>query len=1013
MPLTIAELQTLDRLLKEALELPHAARATWIDSLAAPHDTLAPLLRAHLLQDVDADSVDGVGGVETGDFLYALPTFSAADSLSARAGDPAVDERVGPYKLVRMLGEGGMSSVWLAERVDGTIRREVALKLPHRHLLDRGLAARMHRERDILAGLNHDHIARLYDAGVDTEGRPWLALEFVAGEPINTFCADAKIGLEGRIQLMVQVVRAVAHAHASLVVHRDLKPNNILVTAGDAAPNVKLLDFGIAKLLAREDLPDDATDLTQTLGRALTPDYASPEQLLDKPVTTASDIYSLGVVLYEVVTGEKPYKLKRQSAQALAEAVIYAEVQRPSKRSATGMYAKEARRVEGDLDAIILKALKATPEARYATASALADDLERWIAKEPVMAQPDSLAYRTRRLLQRHALAASAGAAVSIALIAGAGIALWQAQQARLETAKTRAVKDFLISIITVGNVDQQDAEHRRKQPIGDVLMDAAKTMPSRFADLPEVRSELQGLIATALSDLNLNDSATELQETRHAELNARNAPLVERMRAKVGLAYQLSEGSDAKRAAALVKEVVAALDTSTDKQERLVLAEALRDSSTSKALRNDGSTDSVLEAARSVSIVESLAPGSKLHASALTAYGFALGHNRDLTEAEPVFNKAIAVAKALPPSKLAYEALVRRRYAEILVAKRYFKRGLEQYREALAIIEKTGENNSFRWARNAVAMATLVAYDGDSEKSFQLFDKVLEIYAKFGKELEPRFVTTAETYYAACLVEYGRFDDAARMARLAYAPYEAETSKLRGGSAHWAAASRYGLVMQSIGEPDKAEAALNDALKMVRARKVSRAHSEMTMGERLLAINYLNRGEYARAEALLKEIIEVDGTPQERFFAQRNFSRLWLARAYLEQGKLAEAETEIATMAKIIGGIHEDEITLSQPAVADFARLNGVLAMKRGDAAAAVPHFQRAVDLMTPRQHAQSPHLASARADLALALATAGERVKARALADQARAAFATHAAVAPQLRRSLVAVDALLNRA
>ncbi len=1000
MPLTVAELQTLDRLLREALELPLPARAAWIDSLPSPHDTLAPLLRAYLLDSDDPE------GIETADFLGALPAYT---NLPARDNDPAIGERVGPYKLVRQLGEGGMSSVWLAERVDGTLRREVALKLPHRHLLDRGLAARMQRERDILAGLNDDHIARLYDAGVDTEGRPWLALEYVAGVQINTFCTDAKVHLNGRVRLMVQAVRAVAHAHASLVVHRDLKPSNILVTTGEAVPRVKLLDFGIAKLLAHDER---APDLTQTLGRALTPDYASPEQLLEQPVTTSSDIYSLGVVLYEVVTGEKPYKLKHQSAQALAEAVIHADVMRPGKRSAGSAYANDARRIDGDLDAIILKALKAVPAERYATASALADDLERFLAKQPVLAQPDSLSYRTRRFLQRHALASSAAAAVSIALIVGIGLALWQAREARLETAKTKAVKDFLLSIITVGNVDQQDALMRRKQPIGDVLLDAAKSMPGRFADQPEVRSELQGLLGTALADLNLQDSARVMRESRVAELKTRGASLVERMQAQVDLAMTLSAGTEAKRGMKLLNEVISTLDKSTDRQERLVLAEALRATAVSKMLRIDGSVDGLRDAERALSIVETLEPGSKTHATALSTLGIAHGHNRDLPKAELAFGKAIAISKTLPPSDRAYEAIVQLRYAEILNARRYHQRALQQFSEALAIIEQTNGRDSFRWAYTAVVMANLVSVLGDSPKAFVLFEQILKVYTQMGKELSPGHMSVAEALYGGALVEYGRFSDAVEMTNRAYAPYRDENSKFYAGSSHWTVATRYARVMQAVGNYAEAEKVLNQALKTIRERKVSRAYSDMTHGERLLAINYLYRGEFSKAESLLKEIIDVDGTPKERVISQRNLSHLWLARTYLEQRKLPDAEIEIATMAKILDNVGEDEIAISRRMAAQLADLNGLLAMKRGDAIGAIPHYRRAVDLITPLSDPASPLLASARADLALALARNGERAQAMALAQQARDAFAQHPGVAPHLRQSLIAADKLLGR-
>ncbi|MBL8519422.1 MAG: protein kinase [Betaproteobacteria bacterium] len=998
MPLNADDLRTLDRLLQEALDLPAAARAAWIDALPAPHQAYADILRAQLL----------VEDVATSDqFLEALPALpvAAAGDAAARAG-----ERVGPYRLIRLLGEGGMGSVWLAERADGTLKREVALKLPHRHLLDRGLAARMARERDILAALNHDHIARLYEAGVDEQGVPYLAIEYVVGTPIGDYCRDQSLPLAPRLALMAQAARAVAHAHASLVVHRDLKPGNILVSTGDGVPKVKLLDFGIAKLLSHA--PDAggaeaaAGDLTQLLGRALTPDYASPEQLRDQPVTTASDIYSLGVVLYEVVTGEKPYRLKRQSAQALAEAVMNADVTRPSRRlaqSSGGAYpGRKPPRLDADIDAIIMKALKPEPAERYATASALADDLERHLAGQPVLARPDSWAYRTRRFVQRHALATSAGAAVLLALVAGAGVALWQAREARLETAKTKAVKEFLLGIITVGDMDQIDAQARRKQPIGDVLMDAAKTLPARFDDQPEIRAEIQGLLGTALANLSLFESAKALRETRLKELTARGAPLLERMLAQVELAILLMETPEADRGMRMLEEVIATLDRATDRQEQLVLSEALRTTAMYKTLRFDGKSDGMRDAERAHALVEVLEPGGRLHAQSFTILGYAYGHHRQAAKAEAAFERAIAIAKALPPTERAFESMVHLRYAEILIPQRYHQRALREFGAALSIIEQTGGRESFRWARTAVVMANLVSAHGESQRAFDLFDQVLKVYARMGAELDPRFMSTGEALYGAALVEHGRLADGLALTTRAYAPYRNEETRIIAGSAHWTAATRHAFALQAAGDYAQAGQVLEQALKLSRARGVSRAYSDMTHGERLLAINHLYSGEPAKAEALLKEIIEVDGAPRERFVSQRNFSRLWLGRVYLEQGQLDRAEAAIGDMGRILDQVAADEVAISRPAAAEHLRQRGLLALKRGDATAAEVHLRAAIALIAPRCDALAPQLAQARAELGLALLARGQRSEARKLADEAGRALASHARLAPQFKRA-----------
>ncbi len=259
---------------------------------------------------------------------------------------------VGPYRLLREIGTGGMGAVWLAERADGMLKRRVALKLPRLAWDIPGLAGRMERERDILAELEHQNIARLYDAGVDAQGRPYLAMEYVEGRPLDVYCREHGLGVQERLGLFLQVARAVAHAHARLVVHRDLKPTNILVTSDGS---VRLLDFGIAKLLEGEVGRESANEslLTQLGGRALTPDYASPEQIRGQAITVAVDIYSLGVVLYELLTGERPYKVA--SAAMLEDAVVRLEA--PLASSVAHDKAR-ARELRGDLDTIVAKALK-------------------------------------------------------------------------------------------------------------------------------------------------------------------------------------------------------------------------------------------------------------------------------------------------------------------------------------------------------------------------------------------------------------------------------------------------------------------------------------------------------------------------------------------------------------------------------------------------------------------------------------------------------------------------------
>jgi tetratricopeptide (TPR) repeat protein len=417
-------LARLSKLLDEALERAPAMRSEWVDALGQEFDALKPQLR---------DLLSRAATVETGEFLNTLPKIDPGADAPALQGVKAGD-LIGPYRLLRELGAGGMGSVWLAERSDGLILRPIALKLPHIVTPRRAeLAERMAREREILGSLDHRNIARLFDAGLTADGQPYLALEFVEGKPIDQYCrgdGGAPLPLDARLKLFLQVASAVAYAHGKLVVHRDLKPANILVGADGG---VRLLDFGIAKLLDAGETK--ATQLTQLGGGAFTPDYASPEQILGEPLTVASDVYSLGVVLYELLSGARPYKLKRDSRGALEDAILQATPRRPSESAPAAL----RKALRGDLDTIVLKALKKNPDERYVTVNALLEDVRRFLRNEPVLARPDSRRYVLGKFVRRNRVAVAAAASMLLIILAGTGIALWQTHEARLQRIRANA----------------------------------------------------------------------------------------------------------------------------------------------------------------------------------------------------------------------------------------------------------------------------------------------------------------------------------------------------------------------------------------------------------------------------------------------------------------------------------------------------------------------------------------------------------------------------------------------
>jgi serine/threonine protein kinase/Tol biopolymer transport system component len=416
MKLSVAQTAQLSQLLDDVLPLDAAGRRAWLEQHSAEYPDLAEALRKVLLPD-DAQTAGF-------DRLAALPKIGAAEAPAAAGGNLHAGLRVGPYELIRPLGAGGMAQVWLARRADGAFRREVALKLPTLTHLRGDLEQRFAQERDILASLEHPHIARFYDAGVDPNGWPYLALEYVHGDALTDYCTAHRLDIAARLGLFLQVLDAVQFAHSKHVIHRDLKPSNILV---NESGEVQLLDFGIAKLLEGEEA--DQTPLTGVYGRALTPDYASPELLRGAPVDARSDVYSLGVLLYELLTGVRPYALRSAASVGLLEhAVAVVDVQKPSARLATDTTAaggtpseRLVRQLRGDLDAITLKALARDPARRYSSAAALAEDLRRYLRTQPIDALPASTIDRSWKFLQRNRtlVAAAVTAVTAIAVVAG------------------------------------------------------------------------------------------------------------------------------------------------------------------------------------------------------------------------------------------------------------------------------------------------------------------------------------------------------------------------------------------------------------------------------------------------------------------------------------------------------------------------------------------------------------------------------------------------------------------
>lgn len=486
--------------LDQVLSLPEEGRAAWLSSVLEEKPELAELLEK-LLEEHRAAARDH--------FLEVPPSQPSKES--AWSG-----EIVGPYTLISPIGQGGMGNVWLAERVDGRFERQVAIKFLNFAVASQGAAERFKREGRILGQLTHPHIADLIDAGVTRKGEPYLVLEYVRGKPIDEYCDELSLGINARIELFLDVLGAVAHAHANLVVHRDIKPSNVLVTSdGD----LKLLDFGIAKLLSDGTSAAAATLLTVEGGGALTPLFAAPEQVTGEAITIATDVYALGVLIYVLFTGQHPAGPDSHSPADLVKAITETDpflasravasagdIASAEKRGTTPE--RLSRRLRGDLDTIVAKALKKKPEERYASATALGDDLGRYLAHEPVTARPDTVSYRLRKYTRRHRVGVAVATALVLLL---AGFSVIQAVELRRitrERDRANRIADFMTGIFKVSDPTERVGNSVTAR---EILDKASNEIEAGLSKDPQLQAQMMHVMGKAYMMLGLQAQAQSL----------------------------------------------------------------------------------------------------------------------------------------------------------------------------------------------------------------------------------------------------------------------------------------------------------------------------------------------------------------------------------------------------------------------------------------------------------------------------------------------------------------------
>jgi serine/threonine-protein kinase len=624
-------------LFAQALDQPASARDAWLASACDDDEVLAEV-RSLLLAQAAPNSHLLADGIER-----LIPPLLLDD-------DPLIDSRVGPYRLLRLLGEGGMGRVFLAERADGEFRQQVALKLMRAGFASNEINERFLRERELLARLAHPNIALLHDGGVSPDNLPYFTLEHVEGESISTWCDDQRLSVAGRLRLVLKVCDAVQYAHRNLIVHRDLKPSNILVTAGGEP---KLLDFGIAKVIDA----GSERGLTQTLSQPMTREYAAPEQVLGEPITTATDVYALGVLLYELLTGRLPYARAERGETSWAKAIV----EEPAEPMASAMARSEARAAKnadaavadarsatfaalrrtlrGDLDRIVQRALEKAPEARYPSVAALAEDIKAFLEGRSLPG--GSRRYRVAKFLRRHQVGVAMTVLTIALAAAGMGGIVWQARETSREAQAASAVKDFLLSLFTASSPNEA-----RGRDIGvRELLDRGRAQIERnLAAQPGLRSELQGVLGRIYFQLGLYDQAEVLQRSaleaprRSGQSDADTIDLQRQLSETLAARGKLAEAEP------LIEAAAAALDSGqNDPTERVHVL--ITRSTIAQRQGNAEAAERFAMQAAALARSPSIPPD--LLGNALSAQGLADWDLRKVAESEALYREALRIHRA------------------------------------------------------------------------------------------------------------------------------------------------------------------------------------------------------------------------------------------------------------------------------------------------------------------------------------------------------------------------------
>lgn len=795
--------QLIQEFFEQAVELSPPDRLRFLEDLKQKDQELYREVDSLLAADEAPDS------------LLDRPVAESLDISKALTEE---GKRIGPYRLVKLLGTGGMGTVYVAERIDGQYRREVALKLIRPGMDSEHILQRFQAERQILAQLDHPNIARMLDGGLTDDGRPYFTMEYVQGRPIDVYCRQKELSVEDRLRLFEQVCATVQYAQENLIVHRDLKPSNIMVTDEG---EVKLLDFGVAKVLDVSAPFDMPKDITRTGFRVMTPAYASPEQIRGEPVTTASDVYSLGVVLYELLTGRSPLLLIDKTPSEIERLVSSEEPPRPSLVAGVTPSGKTdpqsqrilKRRLRGDLDNICLMALRKEPSRRYRSAEQLRADIRRHLEDRPVHARPSSLGYQARKFVGRNRAVLAASAAI---LIVAAMLVTYYTVQlaeerdvAQLEAEKSLQVTEFLVGLFEISDPNEAKG---RDITARELLDEGAERIRTELADQPEVQTRLTEVIGGVYYQMGVYERADSLLSAA-AEMSRE------------------VHGSGTAEYASIIAELAGVKEDLGDYEEagRLYL-EALR--------------------------IDELIHGewSEEVASDLTNLGAHLKEVEGMEAAEPLFRKALEIRRDLLGDDHVDVAHSLNHLGRLLQQRGDIEEARPLLMEALSIRERHLGDLSFETIASLGAVAGLY-------RSLHMYDSSEIFYrralnaATLMMEDDHQFVGGLSNSLGHVLREQGKYVEAEELFRKSL---EILTRTLPEGHANQAyALTGLGLVLAESERPSEGEAYLRKAVA-IRQATLGEAHWMTAISTNCLGFCLYKLGKFQEARRLLQESQDV-----------------------------------------------------------------------------------------------------------------------------------------------------------